>query len=151
MRIHTLVVAAALLAPLDSHAQANPLVGKWEVEYERGRRIENGEETAIMGKATLTITLIGDSAAGTIVGPRPDGTLPPPTVLTGKVTPAGVVMVQKTQARMNTNGEERVIDGTITWTLNAAGDTITGTIVRDLPGVPIPMEPSPVKGTRLKS
>lgn len=148
-----LFVTSAAFAPSDLAAQATgPLVGTWTIEYERGRRIENGEPTPIMGKGKLAIVASGDSLLATLeAGPRPDGSVPPPATFGGRATAQGVVFVQKQTAQLNINGEAREQQMTLTWTLQTTGDTLTGTLARELPGMPEPLPPAPVKGTRLKA
>ena len=152
-------ILAALLAPavLGTAARAgaqvqNPLVGKWAIEYERGRRMENGETTSIMGKGTLTIAPSGDSLLVTFdAGPRADGTATPPATAGGRMTDAGAVFITKQTVQLNMNGEVQAREITLTWTLQASGDALTGTLGRTLPMMPEPLPPSPVKGTRVAS
>jgi hypothetical protein len=145
------LLSAAALFPA-SHVQAqapNPLVGKWSIEYERGRRMENGETTTIMGKATVTITASGDSLIATIQPePRPDGSAAPPSTAGGRMGAAGATFVQQQMATINMNGEVREQQITLTWTLQASGDALTGTLQRTMPGMAEPLPPAPVKGTR---
>ena len=66
---------------------AGAIVGKWSIEYERGRRIENGSATSIMGTGTLTIAQQGDSLVATLEAPpRADGTPTPPATIAGKLS-----------------------------------------------------------------
>lgn len=141
------------IASLSAHAQAAPpLIGTWDIEYQRGQRIENGEATAIMGKGVITIAQSGDSLLATLKqGPRPDGTAVPDVVIGGRLSNGSAVFVQKLSAQMNLNGDVRTVEGKATWTLQATGDTMTGTVMREVPMMPAAAEPSPVKGTRAKS
>ncbi len=139
-----------LTAPA-AHAQAVVPFGTWNIEYERGRRVENDEVTPIMGKATITISKSADTVVAMLqTAPGADGKANPPARLIGNVTPSGVVFVQKQTVQINLNGDVSPRDITLTWTLTSSGDTMTGTLARDMPGAPIAMEPGPVKGTRVK-
>ncbi len=133
-----------------AHAQSQTaLVGKWTIDYERGRRIENGEVTPIMGRGELTVVQSGDSLVATLVGsPLPDGTVSTPSTFGGHAKGDDVVFVQHKTAKVETNGEASTLNITLTWTLRAAGDALTGSLASELPGMPEPMDPSPVKGTR---
>lgn len=152
MRVRLLASALLVLTPVLAAAQSgSPLLGKWSIEYERGRRMENGTVTPVMGTGTLTIESRGDSLVATLSGQtRPDGSAVPPLVMGGKNTAAGAVFLQKGQATLNINGEQRAVESLVTWTLAASGDELRGTLLRELPGagVQVPTEPAPVKGTR---
>lgn len=149
-RLRTTVVAAVVAFSAQSvAAQASPLIGTWNIEYERGRRVENDEVTPVMGKGVLTISMKGDSVVAILqAGPRPDGTPSPAATFSGVITAAGAVLVQKQQVRLNLNGEETTRDVTVTWTLKVTGNDLAGSLARDMPGAPMAMDPSPVKGTR---
>jgi hypothetical protein len=148
-------LAAALLAfaPVPAQAQASPLAGKWTIEYAGGMRIENETPTPIMAKALLTITVVGDSLVATLaMEPNPD--LPPrPETRFAALKVAGneVVFTQRSEARLNMNGEEQIATAISTWTLKAEGDAMSGTLGRRIDGMDLPMPPpQPVKGTRLQ-
>lgn len=146
------ILAIAGTATSLSAQSANPLVGRWTVEFEVGRRVENGEVEAIRGKGTLSVAQTGDSLLIMIQGPaRPDGTVPPPTTLVARIRDGGATFTQKQKVRMNLNGEVSMHDVTLVWTLVASGDTLTGTLARSMPDEPEMGEPSPVTGTRVKS
>jgi hypothetical protein len=143
-------LTAILCTPEPLFAQANPLVGKWRIEYERGRRIENGAPTSIMGTGTIAIVTRGDSLVATLEsGPRPDGSPTPPATFSGRSTTDGTVFVQKANVQVNQNGEVRSVEITLTWTLNASGDALTGTLLRTMPMLPEGQSPTPVTGTRV--
>lgn len=153
----TFAAAALLLGSVGSlqAQQAPALVGKWNIEYEAGRRVEAGGQTAIMGKGVLTIAQEGDSLVAKMeAGPRPDGTPTPPATFKGKLTSSGAVFVSKRDGHMSINGEDKAITVTTTWNIQANGDDLTGTMVRQLPpelsSMAGPSEPSPVKGSRAK-
>lgn len=146
-----LFALAAGAAPLVAQS-AGAIVGKWSIEYERGRRMENGEATSVMGTGTLTIVQQGDSLVATLeTPPRPDGTPSPPATIGGKINGGGAVLVQKQRIRIQMNDEVQTPEITVTWTLEANGDSLTGTLARALPNAPEPQQPSPVKGTRVKA
>ena len=146
-------VLAALfaLSPLTARAQMSPLVGKWTIEYAGGMRIENGEPTVILAKALLTITEVGDSLVATVrMEPNPD--LPPrpeSRFAALKVSGNDVTFKQRSEAKMNMNGEEHTATAISTWILKVDGDVLTGTLGRELEGMEMPMPPpQPVTGRR---
>ncbi len=147
------IVALFAVGAGSTPAQAqNPLVGKWTIDYERGRRVENGEATPIMGTGELTIVQSGDSLLATLVSSaRPDGSVPPPASFGGHAAGDDIVFVQHQKVQINVNGEMSEQPITLTWTLRAAGDALTGTLARELPMMPEPLPPSPVKGKRAAS
>jgi hypothetical protein len=152
LAVAALLAASQLAAPSAADAQApHPLVGTWKIEYERGRRIENGEATPIMGTGRLTIEQRGDSLLAAFEGdPRPDGTVPPRTTAGARASSPEVVFTQEQTATITINGEQQERKITLTWSLNAIGDTLGGTLRRDLPMMPEPLPPTPVKGTRVR-
>lgn len=148
-----ILVASVILLPASGiRAQAaSQLVGNWNLEYERGRRIENGEATPIMGTGKMSIEQRGDSLVATISpGARPDGTVPPPSSFGGKMTPDGAVFVQVQTAQVNINGEASERKITLTWTLHASGDALTGTLGREMAMMEDHLPPTPVTGVRVK-
>lgn len=144
------VSLVSLAAGVSVQAQSpSALVGKWNIDYERGRRIENDVVTPVMAKGVLTIVSQGDSLIATLQeGPRQDGTPTPPRTISGRVTNGKAVFVQKQEVRINMNGEERMQPVIVTWTLSADGNALSGSMAREMPGMNGPMEPSAVKGTR---
>ena len=151
LRLAALALGIAI-APLQ--AQSNPPLGKWNIEYARGMRVENDVPTPVMGTGTLTIVQDADSLLGTIDGSaRADGTTAPTTKLSGRLNNGSAVLISRSKAKVNMNGEMNEIDITVTWTLPATGDALSGTLLRKV-GVASPMADapaSPVKGTRIKS
>ena len=148
-----LSVAAALFALAGSvRAQsANPLIGRWTVEYEVGRKMEDGEVTPIRGSGRMTIAPSGDSLVVTIQAPpRPDGTVPPAATVGARSSDGSTTFTQKQQVRINLNGEESVRDVVLTWTLKASGDALTGTLARAMQDAPAMLTPSAVTGARVK-
>jgi hypothetical protein len=153
-RLPSLVLAAAMLAvPLAASAQSSALVGSWAVEMTAGMRIENDQPTPIRAKAKLGITLVGDSLIATLdVEPTPDlQPRPQSRFAAAKSTANTVTFVQRSQATLNMNGEERQATVVSTWSLTADGDAITGTVARTIEGIDGPGMPTqPVSGTRIK-
>jgi hypothetical protein len=147
-RIIAICLSLAFVAP-SLVAQANTLVGRWDIEYERGRRMENGEVTPIMGKALLSIEQRGDSLRATLQpAAGEDGVTPPPQQLTGALTSAGGRFTAKGTARLNMNGEIVEKEVTSTWTLAATSAVLSGTMSRVIKESDFTSEPTPVKGTR---
>jgi hypothetical protein len=145
-----LFASAVLCTAAPVQAQAPALVGKWSIEYERGRRMENGETTIIPGKATLMIAQSGDSLLATFdTGPRRDGSTAPPSTVGGRMTPDGAVFVQQQTATINMNGDAQERQITLRWTLQAEGDVLTGSLARTLPGMENGPPSAPVKGSRI--
>ena len=147
-----LVLAALLaLAPLTAGAQAHPLAGKWTIDYAGGIRIENGEPTAIPARALLTITEVGDSLVATVrmepnpnIPPRPEGRFAALRIAGNEVT-----FRQRSEAKMNMNGEEHTTTAISTWILKVDGDVMTGTLAREIEGMEVPMPPpQPLSGRR---
>jgi hypothetical protein len=154
-RIFAVTAALVALSAPDASLLAQaapPVVGAWEIEYARGQRVGPDGTENIMGKGKLTIVQSGDTLIATLdLGPRPDGTPSPKTSVGGRVSGDNAVFVQKQQVTLNINGEMQQADATVTWTLQAAGDALSGTIAREIPMMGNSASPSPVKGTRLKS
>jgi hypothetical protein len=65
------------------------------------------------------------------------------------MTPAGAVFVQKQTVDVNMNGAVQTREITLTWTLQADGDVLTGTLGRALAMRDEPLPPTPVKGKRI--
>lgn len=147
------LVSLIALAPGAAQGQASPaIVGKWTIEYERGRRVENGEATPIMGSGEITIRQSGDSLVATLVtAAREDGSVPPPATFGGRTKGEDAIFVQHQTVQITINGEQSARPITLTWTLRAAGDALTGTLDRELPMMPTPVPPSAVKGKRAAS
>lgn len=146
-----LAVAAALVAVATAPlaAQAHPLAGRWQVDYERGKRIENGEVTVIRGTATLTLEQRGDSLVGSLVRPASaEQAAPEPQRFAAKPTAGGAVFVVRTVATNNDNGEITTREAVMTWTLTANGDVLEGTLLFAVPSMDVPAEPTRVTGKR---
>ncbi|QJR37407.1 hypothetical protein [Gemmatimonas groenlandica] len=150
MKIPLCVAFVALALANSPVAAQSSLVGHWDIDYERGRRIENDVVTPVMGKATLTIALQGDSLVATLQPtPRPDGTPVPAATMSAKPSASGVVFVQKQIVQLNVDGEVRPQEATVTWTLQATGDVLSGTLLRALPMMPEAPSPTAVTGKRM--
>jgi len=127
-----------------------PLVGQWNIQFQVGTETEGGETTPIMEKAALTIMQAGDTLTATLVrSPRPDGTIPPPRIMEGRLDHDSVVFTHPGQATITTHLEARTIQVKVIWTLQVKGDSLTGS--RQLEGMPVNEGPTPVKGTRSKA
>ena len=146
-----LFASSIALASPQIEAQApGALPGNWSIDFERGRRMENGQATSIMGIGKVTIRESGDSLLAIFdMGPRPDGTVVPPSTVGGRMTPAGAVFVQKQTVDVNMNGAVQTREITLTWTLQADGDVLTGTLGRAMAMRDEPLPPTPVKGKRI--
>ncbi len=153
-RLRTLAATLFLSAsPALLSAQTSPFIGDWSVEVTAGMRIENDEPTPIRAKARLSIVAKGDSLVATlVVDPIPDTPpRPPATFATARVPGSEIRFVQRSQATLNMNGDERQATVVSTWTLKVDGDTISGIVAREIEGMMGPgMPPQPVSGTRVK-
>jgi hypothetical protein len=151
-RFPRLALATLLaLSPVVARAQAHPLAGKWNIEYAGGMVMENGEPTPILAKALLTITEVGDSLVATlkmepnpVLAPRPEGRFAALKVAGNEVT-----FKQRSEAKLNMNGEEHTTTAISTWNLKVVGDAMTGSLGREIEGMEMQMPPpQPVTGTR---
>ncbi|WP_337172839.1 hypothetical protein [Gemmatimonas aurantiaca] len=145
-------VAAALCMAAPLAAQpASPLLGKWSIEWELGRRVEDGVPSPIRASGVLTVVASGDSLLGTFeVTQRSDNATPPkPFTVGGRVTASGAAFVQRSEARLNMNGQEMVREALTTWTMRANGDQLEGSLSREISGMQISVEPTPVAGKRI--
>jgi hypothetical protein len=149
-RVFAVSLVVALATPTLA-AQTHPLAGRWEMDYERGHRSEDGVLTSIRGKATLTLELRGDSLVGTFEpAAQPDMPKPATQRFAAKPTARGAVFVVRSEIKLNMNGEIETREAVTTWTLEATGDTLEGTTLRTFTGMEMAVEPVPVKGTRVK-
>jgi hypothetical protein len=155
MRRFLFIAAASALCSLSAAAQSAPsvstLLGRWNAEWELGRVVENDVVTSIMASGVFSIESRGDSlVASILVTKRSDGRPAPtsPVTLTGKPSGHGAEFVQKQTVRMNLNGEEMTREVTVTWTLNANGNELRGSMLREMPFVSETPAPSEIKGTR---
>jgi hypothetical protein len=149
-----LAVAAAIPATAASlAAQPAPIVGTWNVEWEMGRQIINGEATAITAKGTMKVEVSGDSLLATLTATSRSDNQPitrPPVTIGGRATASGAVFTQISEATLNMNGEERKQRSIGTWTLQVNGTALTGSVKRVIEGVEMDMPTAPVTGSRAK-
>lgn len=144
-----LILLALIVGGGALHAQS-PLVGTWKLTYPAGSRIENGESTLLMGTGTLSLEVVGDSLVGELVtDPLADVPARPPARLSGAAASKPAVLVSRMAGSLTINGAERPISAISTWTLEAQGDSLIGTVARKLEGLPFGAQgPEPVKGMR---
>jgi hypothetical protein len=149
-----LLLLAAITLPAVAAAQSHPLLGAWNVTVPSGMRIENGQPTTIMSNGTMTVTSVGDSLIAMLDVEPPEG-MPkrPPRRLAGLRAAGAVTLTYLAEAKMmSSNGETLTRTAISRFTLTAAGDALTGTITREVEGVPgMGMAGEPVTGTRAKS
>ncbi|MCE2953885.1 MAG: hypothetical protein ACK6DR_04255 [Gemmatimonas sp.] len=149
-----LAVAVAIPAAAASlPAQPAPIVGTWNVEWEMGRQIINGEATAVIAKGTMTVVVSGDSLLATLTATSRSDNQPltrPPFTIGGRATATGAVFTQISEATLNMNGEERKQRSIGTWTLQVNGTALTGSVKRVIEGMEMDMPPAAVTGTRAK-
>jgi len=106
----------------------------------------------ILAKGSLVFSAVGDSIIGTLTVEPPDGApARPPARLAAKAAAGPLAFTQRSTARINMNGDESTRNVTSTFTLQASGDTLTGTVVREVEGMDDAMGgPQAVSGTRVK-
>jgi hypothetical protein len=129
------------------------LVGKWQLSFPAGMRIENGVATPLMATGVLTIEAKGDSLLGELItNPSADVPSRPPTHLAAPATTAGqAVFVSHSEATVNRNGEQQKATVVSTWRLGVGSDSLVGTVERQVEGVDMgTQEPRPVTGVRAK-
>jgi hypothetical protein len=129
------LILLLLVACASSLAAQQRLVGVWEVSYMAGMRVENGVETSIPGSGVLTITAQGDSLVGELVSnPLPDRPARPPLRLAALAGGKQATFVSRSKATVRRNGAESDVTVISTWTLAAQGDSLRGTVERNLEG-----------------
>jgi hypothetical protein len=144
-----LLLAPAFTAPVAAQA-TSPLLGTWSIVWGIGNRIESGVETPIKATGRLVIVSAGDSLLATVTTlSRDDGSPPrPPMSFSGKATAGGAEFTQRSEATMNMNGDVRKVPSVAKWVLSLDGQTLRGTISRELIGVEIPPSTSELTGTK---
>ncbi|MBY0488671.1 MAG: hypothetical protein K2R93_02405 [Gemmatimonadaceae bacterium] len=145
-----LALAASLVVPAALSAQS-PIIGTWNIEWELGRSIMNGESSAIQAKGTLKLEASGDSLLATVTTTsRSDGQpiTRPSFTFGGRATATGAVLTQISEATLNMNGETRKQRSIGTWTLAISGAALTGEIKREIEGMMMDIPPAMVKGSR---
>ena len=126
-----------------------PLIDRWDIGYERKRRVENDVVTSVMGNAMPITVMQGNSLVGTLQpSPRPDGTPIPPSTIPARPSTSGAMFVQKQMPQINVEGEVRPQEATLASTLQPTGEVSSGTLRRALPM--LSEQPAPVNGTRRK-
>lgn len=144
------VVAGLALCATTLQAQQE-LAGTWEITYAAGARIENGIRTVITARGLFTVEAQGDSLIATLVPDSLPG-IPrrPPLRMAAPKGPAPSTFIAHTKANINNNGEMREVNATATWLLMANGDSLTGSVERQIDGFEDNAGPEPVNGTRRK-
>ncbi len=147
------IVLLLALAGSTLQGQHQPLVGVWRISFPAGMRVENGVPTPIIGSGTLTIEAKGDSLIGDLVADSlPGRPARPPAHLAAAAGSGQIVFNSRTKAMVNINGDLREVTALSDWTLQAKGDSLSGTLRRRLEGFDDGNpEPGPVTGTRRKS
>ena len=133
-------------------AQQQPLAGTWQVTFQAGMRIADGEATPIMASGTLTVKPEADSLIGTLVtNPAPDMPERPPVRLAAKASSGEATFTAHGTATINVNGAKHEAAVVSTWVLRARGDSLEGTVERKIDSPEAgPQEPRPVMGVRKK-
>ncbi len=146
------LVAFLTLGSASLHAQQQPLVGVWLVNFQAGMRIEDGMATPLFATGTLTIQPVADSLIGTLAtNPAPDMPARPPVRLAAKASTGEATFIAHGKATINVNGAEHEANVVSTWVLRAKGDSLEGTVARKIDSPDAgPQEPRPVTGTRKK-
>lgn len=144
---------ATSLAAGPARAQEVGPAGTWTIEFVRGIRNENGEETVEKGHARVRLELRGDSvvAQWQALEPDRDGKPIPPRTLRGSVAGNRVVLTDHRQGHVMRNGDESTIDLTVTYDLTVAGDSLTGTQAASSADGMGFGDPRPVSGKREKA
>lgn len=134
------------------HAQQHPLVGVWQITYAAGSRHEDGMMTPIMATGTLTVEAVRDSLIATLVTDSSADIRPRPPLRMATATKAGaVIFLSQSKAMLNIDGASRPVLVASTWTLDAKGDDLTGSLLKTLLGMDEePQLPQPITGHRHK-
>lgn len=140
------------LVPGALAAQQSPLAGTWQVHFQAGMRIEDGEATPIFANGTLTVQPAADSLIGTLTtDPAPDMPARPPVRLAARSSTGAATFIAHSKATINVNGSESEANVVSTWVLQAKGDSLAGTVTRTIDSPHAgPQEPRPVTGVRKK-
>lgn len=135
-------------------ASAQGIEGTWEASIPLRLSNENGEMKASdFNRVMIALELKGDSVFGTwTASPTETTPAPKPRVMKGTLKDGVAVLVgEPNDARVNMNGEERVIKMTITYTLKVTGDEMAGTMTTTSPDVDMEMRERTFKATRKKA
>ncbi len=146
MRPLVVLLACATLPLAGQH----PLAGSWKLSYAVGARMDNGVRTEITGTGTLMLRLEGDSLVGELVTDPMEGyPQRPPIRMAGRASGGTVSLISRSTGKVNMNGDEHDVTAISTWTLAVRGDSVSGTVSRELEGVDLPPMPAaPVTGVR---
>jgi hypothetical protein len=146
-----ILLSACLLLPGTLAAQAQqPLVGSWAVTVPAGMRMEHGVATPMQATGALTVRVEGDSLIGTLkMEPFEDAPDRPADRLTAKFAAGAVVFISRSVAN---NGQGETATLVSTYSLEATGDTLKGTLTRALEGYVTAAgdRPQPISGKRVK-
>lgn len=150
--MHRSIVFALSLGATTLAAQEAPLVGAWQLSFPSGMRVENGVQSLTMATGVLTLRTKGDSLVGELITDPPPGSSPrPPLQLAAKAGAGDAVFLSRSKAKVNIHGGEREITMLSTWRLRAKGDSLTGTVERELEGLDAGIQgANPVTGVRRK-
>lgn len=144
-------LGAMMLAAAPLAAQDSELVGTWRVNFAVMVRVENGATTPVIGGGTLTIAASGDSLIGTLnTDSIPNEPMRPVVQMGGKPKGNTVSLTARGKATINMNGNEREMVSLSTWAVTATGDSLTGTLNRQIQGLGMGPGAQPVTGTRKK-
>lgn len=151
MRLAVMAALAGFTIPAVLPAQAHPLVGTWDLTYAAGMQVTNGVATPVEATAAFTVTAVGDSLVAVLVRPYMDG-MPerPPARFTTKVSDSWpIVFEQRAEAHLNVGGTMETRVAVSIWKLTVNGDSLEGTVERNIEGLDIPTGgPQPVSGVR---
>jgi hypothetical protein len=144
------LLALLLLLPAAAAAQTHPLAGRWTLEMETGRMIENGFETPIISKGTFDVTVAGDSVIAVLaLEPTEGRPARPPIRMAALRTATPTVFVHHGEATVTMNGAEAKHPMTMTITATTEGDALQGTVAREIEGVEmLSSQPQPFTGKR---
>lgn len=133
-------------------AQESPLVGRWSVSYAGGATMDNGVMTPIMATGVLVISAKADSLVGELtMDPSPElGSRPMVRMAAGKGA-GEATFTSLSEATISMNGDEQQAKVISTWKLSVSGDSLTGTVERQIEGFAVGNQPpQPLTGTRQK-
>ncbi len=146
----TLLLSLVALAAASPASAQGSLSGVWKVTYPAGARVDNGEQSVIMGTGTIRIEAHGDSLLGEFVpDPVPDLPAPKPIRMTGPAGKGPVALVSHQMAMVEVNGAQQPVYFVSTWQLEAKGDSLLGTLSHQVEDVGVTaQDPGPVRGVR---
>jgi hypothetical protein len=131
----TRTVLLLLALGAQTAAAQNTLAGTWQVNFPGSVRMMNGEATVEQASGVLTVSRQGDSIVGLLVvdpGQGPPGR--PPFRMTGVGGTEEATLLSSSKAKIMLNGEESEATVRMTWKLKASGDSLLGTLERQLEG-----------------